>query len=206
MFIVIEGCDGTGKTTQTEMLRDWFVEQKRACLLIQEPGTTQLGRELRKLLKDASMPMQPLTQTLLFAAARAETSKLIAEHLSLGGVVIADRWHLSTLVYQGEVQGVPLSTVMAILSMADLNLRPDLTVLLDIDPAIAAKRRAAEGTDVTKDRFEAEGLVFQQRLRKAYLDLSVHVPNLEIMHVDHCSKTSLHNEILGNVDSFLRDR
>lgn len=188
------------------MLRDWFVQQKRACLLIQEPGTTKLGLELRKLLKDASMPMQPLTQTLLFAAARAETSKLIAEQLALGSVVIADRWHLSTLVYQGEVQGVSLNTVMAILSVADLNLRPDLTVLLDIDPAIAAKRRAAEGVDVTQDRFEAEGLVFQQRLRKAYLDLAIYAPNLEVMHVDHMSPTALHNEILGNVDSFLRDR
>lgn len=207
MFIVIDGCDGTGKTTQTKLLGEWFTERGRNVLLIQEPGTTAVGMQIRKLLKDATLPMSPLGQTLLFAAARAETSKLIREHLAAGGVVIADRWHLSTIVYQGEVQGVPLKTVQQALQVAVGDLAPDLTIVLDIDPEIAMRRRAAEGGDVSKDRFESQGREFQERLRRAYISAAGTIgPNVEVLRIGDDSISSVHNEIMGNVESYLAHR
>jgi len=211
MFIVLEGADGVGKSTQARQLAATLEERGYCTMVVQDPGHTRLGRILRELLKDKTFDMRPVSQAFLFAAARAETAQVVAQHLEAGGVAIADRWTLSSYVYQGYVQGVDLSLVKHMADAANCGLVPDLTILLDMDVEEAYRRRhhlevsigscnspgsAACEPLPEADRYESQGLSFQQSLRDAYLRLARTMPNVQILPVDGYAVKSVHDQIL----------
>jgi dTMP kinase len=165
LFVTIEGIDRSGKSTQARRLAEALGDE---ALLVREPGGTPAGERIRDLLKDPAVELDPHTEALLFAAARAElVAAVIAPALQAGKVVVSDRYLDSSLAYQGHARGLGEAEVARINAWA---LQPDLTVLLRIDPEAAATR-AGEA-----DRFEDEGIELQKRVADAYERLAAANP------------------------------
>ena len=173
-FITIDGPDGGGKTTQAERLRDHLAGRGIRVLLTREPGGTWLGEQVREVLLartgSAAAPTDPLTDALLFNAARRQiVGEVIRPAVEAGTIVICARFADSTLAYQGYGAGVPLDRLRTLAEIATDGLTPDLTLLLDL-PVEAGLARKAPG-DVT--RFEAEfDLAFHSRVRDGFLAIA----------------------------------
>jgi dTMP kinase len=164
LFVTFEGIDRSGKTTQARLLCDALGAE---AIGVREPGGTAVGERVRDLLKDASTEIGPESEALLFAAARAElVARVIRPALEQGKVVVSDRFLDSSLAYQGAARGLGVEEVERINRFATGGLVPDLTLLLEIDPAAAAAR-AGES-----DRFEGEGRELQERVLTAYEQLA----------------------------------
>jgi dTMP kinase len=160
LFVTFEGIDRSGKTTQARLLCEALGDH---ALGVREPGGTEAGERVRAILKDQSVSLSPETEALLFAAARAElVSEVILPALAEGRVVVSDRFLDSSLAYQGGARGLGIEDVERVNRFATRALRPDVTFLLEIDPAEAAGR-AGE-----RDRFEKEGASLQEAVMSAY--------------------------------------
>jgi dTMP kinase len=166
LFITFEGGEGCGKSTQSRLLLKKLEQQNIPVVLTHEPGGTALGNELRKALKrKGSSFISPQAELFLVAASRAQlVAEVIHPALEEGKVVICDRFTYSTLVYQGYGRGLELSFVETVNNMATQNLKPDLTILLDISPEQGLARKRS-----LRDRFELEDLSFHRRVREGYL-------------------------------------
>jgi dTMP kinase len=163
LFVTLEGIDRAGKTTQARLLGGALGDRAVA---VREPGGTAVGERVRELLKDPAVEIDARTEALLFAAARAElVAAVIRPALERGKVVISDRFLDSSLAYQGAARGLGVEEVERINRFATGGLAPDLTLLLDVDPAAAAARAGET------DRFEEEGAALQQRVYDAYEQL-----------------------------------
>ncbi len=161
MFITLEGGDGVGKSTQARLLVEALRRNGREALLTREPGGTPGAEALRELLLSPEHDWCALTETLLHFAARSEhVSRVLRPALGAGKVVVCDRFTDSTLAYQGYGRGGDLAAIAALSGM--IGLRPDLTLVLEASPTLAAARLAARGT--AGDRYEALGDDFQQRV------------------------------------------
>lgn len=169
LFIVFEGPEGSGKTTQLQRLYRRLRRAGIPVIRTREPGGTRLGERLRTLLKRADEDLAPETELFLFLAARAQlVNTVIRPALAAGKVVLCDRYSPSTLAYQAYGRGLPLDQVAAADRLATGGLWPDLIVLLDLPvEAGLARRGRAEA-----DRFEAEDLEFHRRVRAGYLELA----------------------------------
>lgn len=173
-FITIDGPDGGGKTTQAERLRGHLAGLGFGVLLTREPGGTWLGEQLREVLlartSAAAAPTDPLTDALLFNAARRQiVREVIRPAIDAGVTVICARFADSTLAYQGGGAGVPLEQLRALADVATDGLTPDLTILLDLPVEVGLARKAPG--DVT--RFEAEfDLDFHRRVRDGFLAIA----------------------------------
>lgn len=168
-FIVFEGCEGSGKSTQLERLSKWLESQGVGVYCTREPGGTSIGKELRKHLVDNNdTDLLPITELLLYLADRSEHISLINKNLDLGYWVLCDRFSWSTLAYQGYARGHDLKLVKLLNSVACQGLKPDWTILLDIDPVIgsARKHRQAE-----INKFEKETIEFHRKVREGYLKI-----------------------------------
>lgn len=164
MFIVIEGLDGAGKTTQAQLLK----EKMPDAILLNEPGGTQIGKKIRKILLDPESSMDTGTEVLLFQAARAELHhEVILPALESGKDVILDRWAWSTFAYQGV--NIPFAKLRPLIEFATFGCYPDCTILIDIDAEVALKRRLAKSRG---DRIERRTLEYHQAVRGNYLDLA----------------------------------
>jgi dTMP kinase len=172
LFLCFEGGEGAGKSTQSALLRDWLVGQGREVLLTFEPGDTEVGRKIRQIvLSPETGHLADETEALLYAADKAEhLDKVVRPALGAGAVVITDRYVDSTLAYQGAGRAVPPAELEQIARWATGDLRPHLTVLLDLEPS-AGLTRFAE-----RDRIEGEPLEFHQRVRTAFLALAARDP------------------------------
>jgi dTMP kinase len=160
LFVTIEGIDRSGKSTQARRLAESLGDD---ALLVREPGGTPAGERIRDLLKDPALEVDPRTEALLFAAARAElVATVIRPALDAGKVVVSDRYLDSSLAYQGHARRLGEDEVRRVNVWATAGLQPDLTILLRIDP-VAAAARAGEA-----DRFEDEGLSLQRQVAEAY--------------------------------------
>ncbi len=164
-FITFEGIDGAGKSTHIEWLAARWREQGRRVVLTREPGGTPLGERIREIMLHESMAN--MTELLLAFAARAEhIHQVIRPALERGEWVICDRFTDSSFAYQGGGRQIPTASIEALASLVQEGLQPDCTLLFDLDPATAARRRAqVRGAD----RFEAEDIAFFDRVRNAYL-------------------------------------
>lgn len=168
-FIVLEGIEGTGKSTHTAFLTQWLAEQGQRAVAAREPGGTALGERLRELLLDPGVrSMQPEAELLLmFAARSASIREVIRPALERGAWVVCDRFVESSYAYQAYGRGVPVEHVRALDQQVVGELRPDLTIILDAPPELGLSRKAAPGS---KDRFERESLKFFERVRAGYLE------------------------------------
>lgn len=180
-FITFEGGEGCGKSTQVQRLRAALERKGISVLLTREPGGTRLAELIRSLLKDeAEDPPCDRAELLLFLAARAQLVKnVIRPALEAGTWVISDRFSDSTLAYQGYGRGLSLDVISAANDFACEGLKPDRTILLDVDPVTSrARMRGREASTNTKaDRIERAGDDFHARLRKGFLELAAAEPS-----------------------------
>ena len=164
-FITFEGIDGAGKSSHVEPLAELLRGRGQSVVCTREPGGTALAERLRELVLHE--PMGGETETLLvFAARRDHIERVVAPALARGDTVLCDRFTDATFAYQGFGRGQRLDVLVALEAWVQDGLQPDLTLWFDIDPRVAAQRRA-EARDA--DRFEAEDLAFFERVRDGYL-------------------------------------
>jgi dTMP kinase len=181
MFITFEGIEGSGKSTQIVMLANHLSAQGRQVTLTREPGGTAIGDQVRKILLDPeNTALDPKAELLLYAAGRAQhLAELIAPELGEGKIVLCDRFSDATLAYQGYGRGLDRAMIRSLDRIVTNGLRPDLTVLLDIDAkaglARARGRNQRSGLEA-EARFENEKLAFHQRVREGYLELAREEP------------------------------
>ena len=175
MFITLEGPDGGGKTTQASLLAEFL--SRRGCDVIatREPGGTAIGDQVRQILSSLeNTAMHPRTEILLFQASRAQhVEQVIRPHLAKGGIVVCDRYADSTLAYQGYGHQVDLERLRLIVDFATGGLKPDLTLLLDIDVEEGLRRRTNSGE---WNRLDAYALAFHRRVRQGYFELARQEP------------------------------
>lgn len=170
MFITLEGTEGCGKTTQVAPLAAFLRKQGWDVLTTREPGGTPIGEQIRAVLHNLeNTDMHARTEILLFQAARAQhVEQLIRPQLARGGLVICDRFADSTLAYQGYGRQQPLEPLRALVDYATGGLKPDLTLLLDLDVEVGLLRRAKGGE---WNRLDALEVAFYQRVRQGYFEL-----------------------------------
>jgi dTMP kinase len=181
LFVVLEGPEGSGKSTLTAPLAD----RMRACgvdpVVVREPGGTRAGEIARQALLDPEHPVSPLTELFLYLAARAElVSTVIAPALAAGRVVLSDRFSLSTEAYQMTGRGIPPEVVKPANRAAAGGLEPDLTLILDLPPEVGRARQIAAGKRL--DRLDAESAEFHRRVIDYYLA----VRGDGVRHLDAC--------------------
>jgi dTMP kinase len=200
VFVTLEGIDRSGKTTQAALLRDALGPET---LLLREPGGTDAGERVRELLKDPDLELDPRAELLLFCAARAELcSSVIRPALESGRSVICDRFVDSTAAYQGAARGLGVDLVEGVNEIAVGDCRPDLTLLLRIDPAGAEARgqqRLAAGDEDGSDRFEGEGIDFQRAVAAAYDDLATRHPERITVIEAEGAPAEVHERVMAAV-------
>jgi dTMP kinase len=178
MFIVLEGVEGCGKSTQAQRLGDWLAARGIACRVTREPGGTQIGEEIRRALLHGGEEVPARTELLLMLASRAAfVEQVVMPTLASGAVVVADRYELSSLAYQGYGRGLPLEQVRAANTFATGGLSPDLTIVLEVEWSEAVARRGKAGA--AADRIERAGDEFHQRVAEAYRLLSEREPGVQ---------------------------
>ena len=166
LFITFEGGEGSGKSTQARLLHQRLSSKGIPALLTYEPGGTPLGQQIRRWLKGTG-DIDPQTEILLFNASRAQlVAAVIRPALKSGELVICDRFHHSTIAYQGYGRGFSLEFIQATNIFATGGLTPDLTVLLDLQVEYRLSRKTPG------DRFEREETAFHQRVRNGYLEMA----------------------------------
>lgn len=165
MFLVLEGVEGSGKSTQARLLGQWLTGHGVPHVLTREPGGTTVGEEIRQiLLHGHEMPAE--SELLLMNAARAVfVREVVKPALAAGKIVIADRFYHSSIAYQGYGRGLPLDQVRAVCRFATGGLEPDLTILLDVPVELGESRRA---TRSGPDRIERAGTEFHRKVGEAY--------------------------------------
>ena len=185
MYIVIEGQDATGKSTQVEMLAEYLRKQGKEVVTMHEPdGELESAHELRRIIKDKTYNLEPMTHVLLFTAARQELWRKLAEPvLKRGGFVVSARNWWSTLAYQGYGQGISRSRIIRITkeAMPERYVKPDKSAILTLDEKTRLARQSARDDNSSKDTFESKPSDFQHKVDAAYLHIA---KDLDIQTVD----------------------
>ncbi|WP_035571508.1 dTMP kinase [Halonatronum saccharophilum] len=204
-FISIEGVEGSGKSTQVKLIKDYLVELGYDVLLTYEPGDTKIGSQIRRILLNREYKtMVPKTELLLYAADRAQHVKEVIEPaLEKGRVVISDRYTDATLAYQGYGRGLNLDLIGNLNQIATGGLKPDLTLLLDVDPTLSLSRAKAVTAQFSNkgDRIEEEKLSFHNRVREGYLDIYRKEDHIELIE----AKGTIEG-IFKDIKSILKER
>ncbi len=207
-FITFEGPDGAGKTTQITMLGERLAGMGIKVIYTREPGGTEIGEEIRRILLDPSnTKMIDRTEALLYAAARAQhVEELIRPALRAGNIVLCDRFADSTIAYQGFGRGIDVRFLDELNTMAVAGVVPDLTIILDVDPVlgigrISEKRAVIPGAD--KDRIELENMNFHQRVRAGFRELAAKDPKRCKIIDAGKEKEAVHAEIFRLVNEVL---
>ena len=166
IFIVLEGPDRSGKSTQAALLKTWLEGFGHEVLVTREPGGTRLSEQIREILLDPKSVIEPMTELFLYETSRIKhTLEKIIPALKAGKVIISDRYTLSTTAYQGYGRGLDLKTVETLNHIATMNLKPDITIVFDIpDKAFSQRERLTQG----RDRIESEPDQFRKRVNRAY--------------------------------------
>ncbi|WP_298255069.1 dTMP kinase [uncultured Arthrobacter sp.] len=195
LFIALEGGDGAGKSTQASLLCRALEEDGRTVVRTREPGGTPIGEKLRALvLEHGHGDIDARTEALLFAASRAaHVHQVIVPALTRGDVVVCDRYIDSSVAYQGAGRNLGAQAVLDVNRWATDGLRPDLTVLLDVDPAEGRSRRSGR---LAEDRLEAEPDAFHTSIRSAFLDLARQDPARYLVLSAAGSPDAIHEAIL----------
>lgn len=208
-FITIEGVEGSGKTTQAALLSDYLRKQGIDVVETREPGGTEAGEKIRQILLSPTLStLTVITELFLFLAARAQqVAEVIAPALKTGKWVVCDRFSDATMAYQGHGRGIDTDAIRIMNDFATNGLKPDLTVLLDLDVeigirrAVRAKREFAESRN--GDRMEKENKEFHRRVRTGYLELAGSEPDrIKVIRVAG-SIEDAHRTIVTLVEPFL---
>lgn len=199
VFIVFEGPDKSGKSTQAALLARRLRARGVAFLHTREPGGTSFAEAIRRILLEPRRKVEPLAELLLYEAARAQhTLEKIRPALSRGRVVVSERYTMATLAYQGYGRGLPLASVRALNRIATQGLRPDLTILIDVPEAAFSAR----GRGRRLDRLERENSRFRRRVREGYRALAA--GERAVVLDGRRPVEDVHQKILRLVEPFLR--
>lgn len=175
LFVTFEGPDGSGKTTQAQLLYEYLQERGYPVFLTREPGGTDIGDQIREVLHSLeNTEMLPQTEILLYSASRAQlVGQIIRPHLDRGEIVLCDRYADSTLAYQGYGHGLDLQVLQVITTFATGGLKPDLTIYLDIDVEEGLRRKLAahQAGEAEWNRMDQQKLAFHRRVRQGYLQM-----------------------------------
>lgn len=202
LFITFEGGDGSGKTTQINLLATWLEAQGQTVVLTREPGGTDLGVELRNIVLHRKGFIAPRAEALLYAADRSHhIHSLVRPALERGEVVVQDRYLDSSVAYQGAGRVLDPEEVRELSLWATEHLMPHLTVLLDV-PASVAKARQAQ-TEREYDRLEAEAEDFHTRVRESYLSLAAAEPERFLVVNGELPIEEIHQSIITKVSDLL---
>ncbi len=199
VFVCFEGGEGSGKSTQSRLLGEWLATQGYDVRLTFEPGDTPVGAELRRIvLSPETGALADRTEALLYAADKAEhVATVVSPALAAGGVVITDRYVDSTLAYQGAGRALDVAEVEQVARWATGDLRPHLTVVLDLAPADGLGR--FEG----RDRIEGESLEFHQRVREAFVTMAAADPEHYLVLDARAAVEEIASAVRGRVEPLL---
>jgi dTMP kinase len=166
MFVSLDGVDGVGKSTQIQLLATWLEGQGQSVVSCRDPGSTELGEALRRLvLSESGIPIARVSEMLLYMAARAQlVQQVIRPALAAGHTVLCDRFLLANVVYQGHAGGLEVESLWHVGEVATGGLHPDLTLVLDMDADAAWERMGRE-----PDRMEAQGIAYLECVRQGFL-------------------------------------
>lgn len=197
IFITTEGTDGSGKSTQIELIKQYFIENKRDFVFLREPGGSEIGEKIREIILDKdNKNMSVITEMLLYAASRAQlVEEKIVKALEEGKVVICDRFVDSSIVYQGIARGIGIDTVKKINDIATNNIVADITFFFSVEPLISLSRIQNK----VADRLESEDIKFHEKVYNGYKFLMNLYPD-RIKEID--SKRSI-EEVFAEVKSWL---
>ncbi|HHW47800.1 MAG TPA: dTMP kinase [Clostridiaceae bacterium] len=203
LFITVEGTDGSGKTTQIGLMKDYLERKGYSVVLTREPGGTYISEKIRAIILDpANSRMSAITEMILYAAARAQlVSEVIKPALESGRIVICDRFVDSSYAYQGFGRGIDLEVVESVNKAALDGAMPDITFFFDISPEIALNRRIeATGTD----RIEREDMEFHMRVYNGYKQIALLNP--ERIRVIDSNRTveEISKDVIGWIDRLLK--
>ena len=200
LLISVEGVEGSGKSTHCRLLGQWLTARGLEVVLTSEPDGTPLGSAIRALFEQDGMPPTPLTQTFLFMAARQQhIAEVIRPALARGAVVVSDRYADATLAYQGFGGGMELETIRDLNALATCGVMPDLTILLDLDPAEGIRRIS----DRPLDAFEKMDMGFHRRVREGYLEIARAEKNRVVVLSAAQPKDALHAAVVRAVEGLL---
>ncbi|MFZ3121785.1 MAG: dTMP kinase [Thermodesulfovibrionales bacterium] len=202
MFISLEGIEGTGKSTQARMLSEYLTKKGYETALTEEPGGTPISRQIRKvLLSTKHDKMDYMAELLLYNAARIQHIKeKIAPELTKGRIVITDRFSDSTVAYQGYGRGISLKLIDSLDRIATGGMRPDLTILLDLDVETGLMRNK----HINKvDRLELEDVRFHKKVREGFLKLAVKEPKRIKLVKASKSIDAVHREVVKIISSIV---
>lgn len=180
VFITIEGCEGCGKTTQSELLKKYLQSKGLNVVLTREPGGSVVAEKVRNILLNPDFKVAPFCELMLYEASRAQhLAEVIKPNLEKGCVVICDRFTDSTLAYQGYARGIDINVIKKLNDIASSGIKPDLTIYLDIKAGEGIKKAKSvnKGILTGGDRIEREGINFHNKVRKGFLALLKHYPN-----------------------------
>ncbi|MBI2092550.1 MAG: dTMP kinase [Deltaproteobacteria bacterium] len=199
-FITFEGIEGCGKTTQIKLLDEYLRKKGFETVLSREPGGTKIGDKIRAILLDPEhKEMTPLAELFLYEASRAQhVNELINPAVESGKVILCDRFADSSAAYQSAARLLPKDLVDELNNIAIAGIKPDLTVILDINPEEGLKRAHVRGKP---DRFEQEKMDFHERVRNGYLALAKKEPKRFIVINGRKTVEEIHKEIISCISS-----
>jgi len=179
-LITIEGCEGSGKSTQAKLLKQYLESKNLKVVLTREPGGSKTAEQIRNILLSPQSTISSICELMLYEAARSQHfQEIIKPNLNKGYIVICDRFTDSTIAYQGYGRKLDIKMIEKLNSIATEQKKPDLTVYLDINPVLGIKKaKITQGKDFKNgDRIERESLNFHSNVRKGFLELSKKYPN-----------------------------
>ena len=203
LFITIEGTDGSGKTTQMGLIRDYVLAAGCEVVMVREPGGTRISEQIRSVILDPEYTeMSSNAEMLLYAASRAQlVAECIKPALEQGKIVICDRFIDSTYAYQGFGRGIGLGVLESINTVAVDGIMPDITFFFDLDPELALGRRIAS---TATDRIENEKMEFHRKVHDGYVQLALKYPG-RIRRIDSSrSVEAIWKDVKQLLDNIIR--
>lgn len=206
LFVTLEGCEGSGKTTQARLLERWFDGKGLPALFVRDPGSTRLGEALRDLLLSpagtGTAAISPLAEALLYTAARSQlVSEVIVPALAQGSWVVCERYIDSTLAYQGYGLGLPVDELRRVNDFSTGGVWPALTVLFDL-PAEVGLQRARRRQD-GPDRIESRGIAYHERVAEGYRALARGEPDRFRVIDGRLRTDEIHREVVREIERLL---
>jgi dTMP kinase len=196
IFIVFEGPEGSGKTTQIKLLSKYFKKKKYDFILTREPGGTKVAEAVRKIILAVENIISPLTELLLYESSRAQhVAEIIKPNLEKGKIVVSDRFADASIAYQGYGRGIDINLVEKLNNIATCGIKPDLVILLDISVEKGLARVHNNRKKV--DRLEQEKIAFHKKIRAGYLQLAKKRKDIVVINVENKEKDVVYKEILS---------
>jgi len=209
LFITLEGVEGCGKTTQTELLASWCREQGHDCVVTREPGGTPLGEQVRSVVLDPGLAVDPLAELFLYLSARAQHVRTVIRPALEGGRwVLCDRFADSTLVYQGCGRGLGVEFVRDLNRVATEGMVPDITFVLDTDVRVGLERArliASSAAGSVADRIESDSVEFHERVRHGFFDLAANEPG-RVKIVEPGTVDEVFAAVVDHLTGYLKER